>query len=381
MNIQDLQDEEKKDLFLKQLLLVQILNSSWRELYRQIITSNGKILKKLISFIPIDINKVRENLESKSETQIDPGLKEIFEKYKSNTKLWDFLNKDNLDILTNVSDWNVFRRASRLTEEITFADNESYKALELLKAGNIPEFNYKRVKYFGDLNLVDSNLEGTYLEKANLAGVNLAQANLAQANLKGANLAQAYLVDSNLEGANLEGANLVDSNLEGANLVKAYLIYSYLAGANLVKANLEEANLAGANLVKANLEEASLAGANLAGATLAGANLAGANLAGATLAQANLVDSNLEKANLEGARLSNSLIINPRKYQSLKINEATSFNDSIIDDTDFIDYINNFTKIIPTKIKHKNQLKIMLEGKRLPEMWTKQLLALSKLPG
>ncbi len=247
--------------------------------------------------------------------------------------------------------------------------------------------------------LTEANLAGAYLTKANLAGAYLTEANLAGADLAGAkllvtdftraDLAGANLTDADLAGGNLTGANLTEADLAGGNLREATLIGADLTEANLTEANLTMAHLRQADLTRANLNGANLNGAdltwgNLTGANLNGANLreadlAGANLNGANLTEADLTGAYLTGANLIGTVLSNSFIISPKDYRSLVINEKTDFTDAIIDDSDFIDYISKFTKIVPQKIENKEKLKIKLEERELPVEAVNEFLEASKL--
>ena len=158
-------------------------------------------------------------------------------------------------------------------------------AFNLLKAGEIRQFNalneeaVKQDSYFR-LDLRGVNLYKANLEKANLKYANLEGANLEKANLRGANLRGANLEGANLEGAYLEGANLEKANLRGANLEGANLEGANLENASLWCANLTRANLTGANLKGADMDEANLTGANLTGLNLTGLNLTGLNLTG-----------------------------------------------------------------------------------------------------
>lgn len=55
--------------------------------------------------------------------------------------------------------------------------------------------------------------------------------------------------------------------------------------------------------------------------------------------------------NIRGATLSGSIIINPYNYHNLIIDRETNFNNAIIDDPTFIDYITKITDKVPNKIK------------------------------
>ena len=170
-------------------------------------------------------------------------------------------------------------------------------------------------------------------------------------------------------GANLSGADLMGANLSGARLV----------GTNLSGADLVGARLWGANLVSTRLWGANLRDAHLVGARLVGANLGGARLVGANLGGARLVGVDLGGADLKQTELTNSIIINP-SYESLKVNESTEFNNAAIDSPQFIDYITQFTRNVPQKIKSKQKLRRELAKKGVSEENIEDLLSISKLP-
>ncbi|MGL5872769.1 MAG: pentapeptide repeat-containing protein [Xenococcaceae cyanobacterium] len=183
---------------------------------------------------------------------------------------------------------------------------------QLLKTGVCSRCNLM------DINLQETNLEGSELSRSELARANLKGSNLVQADLEGANLEGADLINAHLGRVNLQGANLNNAYLEGADLIRANLANADLEGADLVRAELVRANLEGAdlmrtslegaNLVRVNLEGADLGRANLKGANLGGANLEGANLKGANLEGADLTGAKLESANLEGTNLKGAIV-------------------------------------------------------------------------
>lgn len=67
VNVQGLKQEGERELFLKQLLLVQILNSRWRDVYKLTMSSDGNLLKELKPYIPYE---VRNKLDLKSAPPI-----------------------------------------------------------------------------------------------------------------------------------------------------------------------------------------------------------------------------------------------------------------------------------------------------------------------
>jgi uncharacterized protein YjbI with pentapeptide repeats len=284
------------------------------------------------------------------------------------------------------------------TEDQSFAKEDIYeKKIKLLLDGKIDEFNELREKdnfQFLDLseadlsrtNLSAANLSGANLERVNLSGANLSGTNLIGANLSGANLSPSYLIGANLSGANLKEANLSAANLSAANLSSSYLKEANLSAANLKEANLSGAdlsgtNLSGTNLSGTNLENIMLLRTDLSDADLFRANLSSSHLIGANLSGANLSVTTLFRTDLKRANLSDSIIIHPINYNSLIIDEKTDFNNGIIDNGNFIDYIFEFTKNIPEKVKDKKELKTKLkENLRISEKYIERLLKISQLP-
>lgn len=93
---------------------------------------------------------------------------------------------------------------------------------------------------------------------------------------------------------------------------------------------------------------------------------------------ASLSTTNLFGAILNGADLSNSIIINPISFQSLKGDNRTDFSRSITTSSLFIDQVNQFTNNQPEIITSIEQLRSWLE--RIDEYFDKKLMeALSKI--
>ena len=61
------------------------------------------------------------------------------------------------------------------------------------------------------------------------------------------------------------------------------------------------------------------------------------------------------------------------------IDKNTNFNNGITDNWAFIDYISEFTKNVPEKIKDKIELQRKLIG-RIPKYLIEELTKISKLP-
>ena len=351
---------EKKELIFsgqksfdaKELLVIQAIHLRWKKFYNLLIKSDQSFFKGLDKYLKMDDETRFKSLDLYEGKKDDDDMMvwKVVRDFKTDSDLWNFLVK-NSDTIRNIRDWSLYKLAIEVVVEPTALHKKTinYEAVRLLQSGKINEFNDKRAIEFRNLSLRDADLRD-----ADLMGANLSRSDLDGADLMGANLSGADLM-----GANLSGARLVGTNLGGADL----------AGARLWGANLVSTRLWGANLRDAHLVGAKLLGANLGGARLAGANLGGARLAGVDLGG----------ADLKHTELTNSIIINPN-YESLSINSSTEFNNATIDDPQFIDYITQYTRNVPQKIKDKKKLRRELAKKGVSEEIIEDLLTISKLP-
>jgi len=307
----------------KELLIIQLIQSRWKNFYNLLINAEDKndfrkrLINEISKYVKLDEDeriKILDTDEIKQEEkeEYDSRIRKILGDFKLDTDLWKVL--EHIDLI-KIKDWNIYRRATEVgiepTEIINPIDinNDAYK---LLKAGKILEFNRKRSKEFSVLNLRNTNLS-----EIDLRGIDLEEANLKNAILK-----KTILRDSILKNAILRDADLSSTDLQDADLTRA------------------------------------------------------------DLTGTNLIETNLEGIFIEGTDFSNSIIIHPdiRNYETLLVNEATKFYEAVIDDPQFINYISRFTKNIPFKISNKKELKVKLEEKLLQQEKIKKLLAISKLP-
>ncbi|MGB5090717.1 MAG: P-loop NTPase fold protein, partial [Nitrososphaeraceae archaeon] len=320
----------KKSFDAKELLVIQAIHLRWKKFYNTLVKSDQSFFKGLDKYLKMDDETRFKSLDLYEGKKDDDDMKvwKVLRDFKTDSDFWNFLVK-NSDTIKNIRDWNLYRLAIEVVVEPTALHRKTinYEAVRLLQSGKINEFNDKRAIEFKILSLRDADLRDADLRDADLMGANLSRSDLDGADLMGANLSGADLM-----GANLSGARLVGTNLGGADL----------AGARFWGANLVSTRLWGANLRDAHLVGAKLLGANLGGARLAGANLGGARLAGVDLGG----------ADLKHTELTNSIIINPN-YESLSIDSSTEFNNATIDDPQFIDYITQYTRNVPQKIKDK----------------------------
>ena len=347
----------KKSFEARELLVIQAIHLRWKKFYNILVKSDQSFFKVLDKYLKMDKETRFKNLELYEGKKDDNDMKvwKVLSDFKTDSDLWNFLGQ-NSDTLRNIRDWNMYRNAIDVTIEPTtlYGKTINYEAVKLLQSGRISEFNNKRTNEFKMLSLSGADLRDADLRDADLMGANLSTSDLDSADLMGANLSGADLM-----GANLSGARLVGTNLSGADLTNVRLW-----GANLARTRLWGANLRDAHLVGAKLHGTNLGGARLAGANLGGARLTGVDLSG---------------ADLNHTELTNSIIINP-DYELLTINSSTVFNNATIDDPQFIDYISQYTRNVPQKIKDKKKLKRELAKKGVSEENIEELLTNSKIP-
>ena len=342
----------KKNFEAKELLVVQAVHLRWNKFYNILVKSDESFFRGLDKYLKMDDETRLKSLDlyEEKKDEFDTKVWKVLRDFKTDSDLWDFLVK-NSNTLRNVRDWSIYSRAIEVAIEPTGIPGKTvnYEAVKLLQSGKINEFNDKRAIEFKILSIREADLRDADLRDADLRDADLMGANLSGADLDGADLMGANLSGADLDGANLSGARLVGTNLGGADLV----------GARLWGANLISTRLWGANLRDAHLVGAKLMGTNLGGARLVGVDLGGADL--------------------KHTELTNSIIINPH-YESLTVNSSTEFNNAIIDDSQFIDYITQYTRNVPQKIKDKKKLRRELAKKGVSEENIEDLLSISKLP-
>jgi uncharacterized protein YjbI with pentapeptide repeats len=319
-----------KQVVAKELLVIQAIQLRWNKFYDLLMKSNENFRKELNRYIEMNEEKRLKYLES-DETKKDDrenydlSVRRSLREFKTNTYLWEFLIK-NSSTINNIENWNIYRRATEVGIELpTQKIKDQKEAYTLLLEGKIDIFNERRRK--GEFR----NL--------NLSGIVLSRRNLFSTDLSSADLSSADLSYSNLPMALLPMANLSSANLSHANLLAAKLLQADLSSVNLSDTDLSSADLSSAKLLQANFSSAIIRGTNF----------------------------------------SKSIIITPLKYEKLILDENTKFNDAIIDDPNFIDYISKKTKYVTQKIKDKKELKIKLKEKGISDKDIENLLKISKL--
>jgi uncharacterized protein YjbI with pentapeptide repeats len=372
----------KKSFDAKELLVIQAIHLRWKKFYNILVKSDQSFFKGLDKYLKMDDETRFKSLDLYEGKKDDDDMKiwKVLRDFKTDSDLWNFLVK-NSDTIRNIRDWSLYRLAIEAVVEPTALHRKTinYEAVRLLQSGKINEFNDKRAIEFKILSLRDADLRDADLRDADLRDADLRDADLRDADLRDADLRDADLMGANLSRSDLDGADLMGANLSGADLMGANLSGARLVGTNLSGVDLADARLWGANLVSTRLWGANLRDAHLVGAKLLGTNLGGARLAGANLGGARLAGVDLGGADLKHTELTNSIIINPN-YESLSIDSSTEFNNATIDDPQFIDYITQYTRNVPQKIKDKKKLRRELAKKGVSEEIIEDLLTISKLP-
>jgi len=371
----------KKSFDAKELLVIQAIHLRWKKFYNILVKSDQSFFKGLDKYLKMDDETRFKSLDLYEGKKDDDDMKiwKVLRDFKTDSDLWNFLVK-NSDTIRNIRDWSLYRLAIEVVEPTALQRKTiNYEAVRLLQSGKINEFNDKRAIEFKILSLRDADLRDADLRDADLRDADLRDADLRDADLRDADLRDADLRGANLSRSDLDGADLMGANLSGADLMGANLSGARLVGTNLSGVDLADARLWGANLVSTRLWGANLRDAHLVGAKLLGTNLGGARLAGANLGGARLAGVDLGGADLKHTELTNSIIINPN-YESLSIDSSTQFNNATIDDPQFIDYITQYTRNVPQKIKDKKKLRRELAKKGVSEEIIEDLLTISKLP-
>jgi uncharacterized protein YjbI with pentapeptide repeats len=174
-----------------------------------------------------------------------------------------------------------------------------------------------------------------------LTGIQICRENLPMIDLSDSNLSDSKLQKTNLNGANLQRTKLTNSDLRGANIVDAKLMYTYMKDAQMDNIQLQISNLTRANFVGATLKNAGLQGADLTRADFTGSDLtntdfSNANLTGTDFSNANLTDTifiesqglsieQLKKAKTVcGAKFPPAILVNMQEFS--KVNQNCKVN-------------------------------------------------------
>jgi GTPase SAR1 family protein len=105
----------KKGTKPKELLVLQILNMRWNEIYRLIVNSHGRDLDILNTYLDDTEELKKLSLKKPEDADWKPSYR-VLQKFTTDEALWSFL-KDNYSIMRGISDWKVYRRATKIGEE------------------------------------------------------------------------------------------------------------------------------------------------------------------------------------------------------------------------------------------------------------------------
>jgi len=321
--------EQVNEVFLQQLLLVQILKSQWKDVYTSMSNSNGKILEGYDNYIPQNESD-RAKLLSE-DSPLDQRLRSLLDKYKKEEKLWDFIG-NNYTILTNIP-WDIFRRVTNFTSE-SYQD-PNIQAIKLLKSGEISKFNEARSKLTKFANL-------------DLSGSDLSDSNLESANLRKLILRNTKLERSKLYFTSFSGSDLTEARMQRANLLESSFTLSKLFGADFSDVNTD----------LPHQDRTSYD----------------------TIYDIDLSKSNLSEANFSGAKLQYAVIVSPESFDGMIVNEETDFSYAVIDDPEFIEYLKKYTTKVPSALTSKEELRRAFNERDFDQKRIDFLLSLSKRP-
>jgi uncharacterized protein YjbI with pentapeptide repeats len=168
------------------------------------------------------------------------------------------------------------------------------------------------------IDLFDSNLQGSNLDKANLEKASLCYVNLSRASAKKTNFARARLPNAILNEIHAPSAKFFEANLDNTQLKKANLQdaefngTSGLSNANFKDANISDAKFIGLSLAEANLKRAKAHYALFNYVLLKGAKMSNFSAIGATfsgdvdMSEADLTDAEFEQCTFENVKFDNA---------------------------------------------------------------------------
>jgi uncharacterized protein YjbI with pentapeptide repeats/GTPase SAR1 family protein len=403
VNIQGIREENSKSIFLKQLLLVQILKSNWRDVYTYLITYEGKFLEDLRDSIPVTKEKIDDILASKSE--LDATIRGLFEKHKSDMKLWKFLNRENFDFLRSINNWNIFRRASKFTDRSYWNNtiNRASQTLDNLSlVSSVFEFADFRNSVINTARLSDVKIENADFREALIKSANFADVNIENADFGRASVTSVHLADVKIENANFREAlivstDFIDVKIENADFKAAAIkgsrfISLKIENADFTKASIESVNLADVKIENADFTKASVQSVNFAdvifniskitNTLFSKVKFENVDLSGANLTNSDFLEVSFEYVDLSGANLTNTVFIGTLSYNHLTIDSKTNFLNAVIDDPILVEYLRqNNCLNVPKTISTKSELSKILDERRSGSYQINEMLRrLSKLP-
>ena len=201
------------------------MGTSFIKLYKE----NNITLKVLfIKAFKQSVDNILKNYNSDSIRCFLENCREVGDVYGCES-LYDYLRKINNEIAVPLSDNDIKKILSEITEQLNYIvlNDNNYKDLYnvfshyqlnsiLLKLDKINDIVNKCVNLLDNNNL--EHFDEKKLLETNLCGANLTEADLYCANLRNTDLSRANLHCANLRNADLSRANLCFANLSGANI-------------------------------------------------------------------------------------------------------------------------------------------------------------------
>ena len=325
VKVQKIEDEEAKNVFLKQLLLVQILKSNWSDVYRSILTSNGKFLQALQNQIPLTKEKIEKFLLT--DLKIESESKEILEKYKSNERLWNFFDQKNFGMLNIINDWNIFRRASKITEQ--FDKNLKYLIIER--------------QNIDDISVKDDSFDIIRASESNIKVLSFNDVIVEQlADFNRSSISSARFNDVKLKRINFSESSIKQTTFND-------VLVEQLADFN--RASISSARFNDVKLNKLDCHEASIYSAIFKDVNVD--QLADFNRA--SISSTNFNDVKLNQVNFRNATISSST------FNDVTVEQLADFNRASISSTNFNDVKLNILDCSEASIKDINLENVKIE--------------------
>jgi hypothetical protein len=113
-----------KGVIAKELLVIQATQLRWKKFYDLLIVSDDETFRtELNKYLQMSYEILLKNLESDkikkdNGESYDVKVKRVLRDFKTDIDLWNFLKK-NFTTLNNIKDWNIYRRATEVSKELT----------------------------------------------------------------------------------------------------------------------------------------------------------------------------------------------------------------------------------------------------------------------
>lgn len=305
---------------LKSLLIMQAVEIRWPDFYQNFV-SNQDFRQTVQEYADLPTEKRMERIEQRKTDRLNPPDKT--EQLLFDMELWQLLEKEKNIIfdIKNEKSWLTYKAANETAAEIRTGGISPDYLLDLLKKGNVEEFNKIRAgNPLKVLNFRGASLAAAKLNGVNLSGISLQNANFIEADLSDSNLDGAEISNAVLQRANLIGSSLSRTNLSHSDFIFAHLDNTDLSGANLTYAKMDSASLREAHIRGADLREATFFHANLQKADLGWSNLEKADLRLADLRFADLRNANCKMTKFQGG-IPEGMIINKKDWNEMDFSE------------------------------------------------------------